>query len=547
MTTPTRPTDDLYGDHTNGVDPVTLLPRPYDSSRKTTWNAQELNAIYATIVGGTASCISKNFFVNGLSGLLEVITAEGDFAGRQIAISGVVGAGGSKPWPDGGCDGFYFWAHRAAFRVGSASGTEWDTANVGNLSVVLGKSCLASGENAIAIGQNISATHSQVCIIAPGDFTAASLEDKSVSIFTGALPAIHVTQNPLGDDIGLVGIGLGAVIPSASWLHLGASTASFASLCLPHGAAPSSNYVNGQMWTTTAGVFARINGANVGPFVDASGAAPAFSAVTGGTNVAALVIGTGGSLGRSGSGTISASDLLGSTWAQPAAIGNTTCAAGTFTNLAGGTNSFYVNNANGHSYVWNGARLVWCATGTALADNGDVALSRAEAGVLGVYTAKSGTTLAQLLHKGVYAGIYENGAGSTITVTTAGTYYGWTTATAGSVVGAPFMTADTTQATGDRLVCGASGAGVYKVNLACSFSGSNNAVIECAVHKNGAELTNVEFKRKLNSTGDIGSASACGLVTLAANDYLDVRFTSGTNGDSVTVRVVNLVAVRIGG
>lgn len=45
-----------------------------------------------------------------------------------------------------------------------------------------------------------------------------------------------------------------------------ASTASYASLRAPHGTAPTSP-VNGDIWTTTAGLFAQINGVTVGPFM----------------------------------------------------------------------------------------------------------------------------------------------------------------------------------------------------------------------------------------------------------------------------------------
>lgn len=47
-------------------------------------------------------------------------------------------------------------------------------------------------------------------------------------------------------------------------LTLAASVAARAPLRIPHGTAPSSP-TNGDIWTTTAGVFARINGATVGP------------------------------------------------------------------------------------------------------------------------------------------------------------------------------------------------------------------------------------------------------------------------------------------
>lgn len=43
-----------------------------------------------------------------------------------------------------------------------------------------------------------------------------------------------------------------------------ASASGTSGLRLPHGAAPSSP-VNGDVWTTTAGIFVRVNGATVGP------------------------------------------------------------------------------------------------------------------------------------------------------------------------------------------------------------------------------------------------------------------------------------------
>jgi hypothetical protein len=44
-----------------------------------------------------------------------------------------------------------------------------------------------------------------------------------------------------------------------------ATTANYASIRLPHGTTAPTSPVNGDMWTTTAGLFIRINGATVGP------------------------------------------------------------------------------------------------------------------------------------------------------------------------------------------------------------------------------------------------------------------------------------------
>jgi hypothetical protein len=61
---------------------------------------------------------------------------------------------------------------------------------------------------------------------------------------------------------GVTGVGIAA--SSTSAFTVAASTTSVASLRIPHGSAPSSP-TNGDMWTTTAGLYVRINGATVGP------------------------------------------------------------------------------------------------------------------------------------------------------------------------------------------------------------------------------------------------------------------------------------------
>lgn len=55
-----------------------------------------------------------------------------------------------------------------------------------------------------------------------------------------------------------------AGISASTFLNLPLSSTSQSSLRLAHGAAPSAP-VNGDIWTTTAGIFVRINGATVGP------------------------------------------------------------------------------------------------------------------------------------------------------------------------------------------------------------------------------------------------------------------------------------------
>src|SRR5512134_1217721 len=47
----------------------------------------------------------------------------------------------------------------------------------------------------------------------------------------------------------------------------------YASINLPHGTTPTS-IEDGDIWTTTAGLFARINGSTIGPYAPSSGGFP---------------------------------------------------------------------------------------------------------------------------------------------------------------------------------------------------------------------------------------------------------------------------------
>ena len=59
-------------------------------------------------------------------------------------------------------------------------------------------------------------------------------------------------------------LGFNVLLSSTGQLKTKASTTTESGFTLPHGSAPSSP-VNGDIWTTTAGLFVRINGSTVGP------------------------------------------------------------------------------------------------------------------------------------------------------------------------------------------------------------------------------------------------------------------------------------------
>ncbi len=138
--------------------------------------------------------------------------------------------------------------------------------------------------------------------------------------------------------------------------------------------------------------------------------------------------------------------------------------------------------------------------------------------------------------------LYESGAGTTITVVTAGTYYQWVSTTAGSCTGTGYAVCSTET---DDITIGASGTGTYLVVFGISASGSANSLLHCSVFKEGVELTDCEGERKVSSGGDVGNFGSNCLAVAAANDSFDLRCTSDGNGNTVVVQHVNLSVVRV--
>ena len=89
-----------------------------------------------------------------------------------------------------------------------------------------------------------------------------------------------------------------------------ASSTTTAGLNLPHGAAPTTP-TNGDVWTTTTGLFARINGSSIGPFGTGNGSMTSITAsapLTGGT------ITTSGSIGIAQANTTTSGYLSNTDW-----------------------------------------------------------------------------------------------------------------------------------------------------------------------------------------------------------------------------------------
>lgn len=153
-----------------------------------------------------------------------------------------------------------------------------------------------------------------------------------------------------------------------------------------------------------------------------------------------------------------------------------------------------------------------------------------------------GITDAQLIHGEMYI---ENPATyEVLPMAVTPNYYGLTSASEGYTTGSEYVRYED-NATADRLVIGSQGAGTYLVTLSSSFGGNGNVKVGAAIHINGVLQNGLAFLNKLNSTGDVSSASLTGIVTLQAGDYLDVRFNSDTDNKNVYIYLLNLHISRI--
>jgi hypothetical protein len=98
--------------------------------------------------------------------------------------------------------------------------------------------------------------------------TAGTGASRTLTLQTTTSGSAATTALTLGADQSALFAGVtafaGAAISATSGAVFPVGTTALSSLRIPHGAAPASP-VNGDMWTTTAGLFVRINGATVGP------------------------------------------------------------------------------------------------------------------------------------------------------------------------------------------------------------------------------------------------------------------------------------------
>ncbi len=262
---------------------------------------------------------------------------------------------------------------------------------------------------------------------------------------------------------------------------------------------PTTTQINGAMYYNSNSNKFRCYENSAWKDCDTSSGAPAFSAITSGTNTgAAMVVGTGASLTFSGSGIINASSLGGATFAAPGAIGGGTAAAGTFTTL---TSTGLTNlGTTGASNV----NIATTGTGNTTIGNSTGTFALTSSGGLNVTTGGALTGVASIDTIGTSATALTFVASGSLTSTGANAL-----SVDGGSSGALNLNGSST---GNILIGGGSG------STGCTITNSTGA-LACTAGITGSNLSGT-------NTGDI---------TLSA-----IGATPNANGATLTGQVLNL-------
>lgn len=188
----------------------------------------------------------------------------------------------------------------------------WKSWILGGFSIVLAIGLLGAasvGSNPyrvenIRIGGGPSDADGGTDLDKQGNITASGTVEAAQ--FVGAFQLVAIDGVPIGQTT--PSTGRFTTLEATGKTQTAASASGGAGLNVPHGTAPSSP-VNGDLWSTSAGLFFRVNGVTIGPLIDVSGipwtAPGAIGSVT--PNSGAFTTGsfTGGlTLASAGSSTI---------------------------------------------------------------------------------------------------------------------------------------------------------------------------------------------------------------------------------------------------
>jgi len=208
------------------------------------WTAQEYLAMAGRCAFGWYTCEPYDIWIDNE----QVISHERDFFGRQIAC---IGAMGPQPWPDGPVSGFGYYGGKIAFRMGTTTADQWDDVNVGAQSFGMGYNAKVRAEYSFGFGYEINITATlcmalgayleitgdgpdyligsflktadfEQLIFGRGYNVANPLDGTGLSagLFMGlysTVPSFALIPQGSGGvgSIGLIGIGLGSLLPVA--------------------------------------------------------------------------------------------------------------------------------------------------------------------------------------------------------------------------------------------------------------------------------------------------------------------------------------------
>ena len=249
---------------------------------------------------------------------------------------------------------------------------------------------------------------------------------------------------------------------------------------------------------------------------------------------------------------------------NPTATGQITNVYGLYLEsmTSGTTLNYAIYSAGGQSYHAGNLGLgqtsptavLHIKAGTATASTSPVKLTTGtlltvpEAGAIEYTTPRlyytDGGSIRQTLVPDAYGQLYEDSAGSTITVVSAGTYYQWSTSTAGDYHLNTLSTAN------DNITVDSGGDGEYRISYSVSYSASANDTVHWAIYhtpSGGAatKLANISSETYISNTNVIMCCSSVGLKSLGAGDTIDLRVTSTTNGTTITVNHVSITMERV--
>lgn len=137
-----------------------------------------------------------------------------------------------------------------------------------------------------------------------------------------------------------------------------------------------------------------------------------------------------------------------------------------------------------------------------------------------------------------YGEMWEESLTTNISITTTGTFFPWTSATAGDIQGLTFQSTPSS-----RLVAQTNGYYLVNISVSCG-SDKGGSIITGAVSKNNSIQNDLKFSQNIQFANASGVTTISGIIQLNAGDYVDLQFTMDKVGQ-VSIMNVNYSLVMI--